>query len=302
MSIRQRAAGSNTIAESRALISHADLERELLQLFGAGRNTDLVVKVQGAMRQQDRDDAFQELLRSLSLYNPETVEAQRLAVPLPDQRTIARALLVLADRSLQHRLFEHILTTFGHKLVDPLAEILDSARGGPLYARMGALRRQLLAGVDELHLTQETRSMLTADLKKLLDDQYLLLLAEHEETVQRPRVKRLAQEVLHLVGVTFQRAFAHWPEHAERIALAISRGFSGQVELAEHPMFIRRRIVQAVAEFLWVETSSDLSGALSQLFAQRTYAGLVEEPCIELDRAVYDEFAEACWQLIAEYC
>ncbi|MGC4087103.1 MAG: hypothetical protein QM756_04205 [Polyangiaceae bacterium] len=300
------------------LISPADLEHELMLLFGAGKNTDLVVRVQGADLEQDRNDAFQELLRSLTLYNPEAIDAQRLTVPLPDQHTITRALLVLADKSLQHRLFEHILSTFGHRLIDPLAAILDSARGGPLFNRMVDLRHQLLSGVEELRLTQETRGMLEADLRKLLDDSYLALLAEHEETNQRPRVKRLAQEVLHLVGVTFQRAFARWPEHAERIALCVSRGFNGSVggvsgigsgggrighvELGEHPVFIRRRIVQAIAEFLWVETSSDLSGALTQLFAQRAYSGLVEHSQIDLDRSVYDEFAEACWQLVAERC
>jgi hypothetical protein len=289
---------------SSPLISPADVEQELLVLFGGDRNKNLVVRVQGAAHSADRSDAFQELLHSLALYNPAAVEAHGVAVEPPDARTITRALLVIADKKLQHRLFEYILSTFGRKLVDPLAEILDSGKGGPLYARMQALRSELLDGVQDLRLTQETRSVLEADLTKFLGDDYLAMLAEHEEQVQRPRVKKLAQEVLHLVGVTFQSAFRRWPEHAEHLGHSISHSFSGtgRIQLGEHPVLIRRRITQGIAEFLWVETSSDLRGALAQLFAQRAYAGLVGSQEIELARPVYNEFAEACWQLVAEYC
>ena len=289
-------------ANSSPLISPADVEHELLVLFGGDKNSNLVVRVQGAAQPEDRSDAFQALLQSLALYNPTAVEAHGVTVDPPDARTITRALLVIADKKLQHRLFEYILSTFGRKLVDPLAEILDSGRGGPLYARMKALRSQLLGGVQDLRLTLETRAMLEADLGKFLSDDYLAMLAEHEEQTQRPRVKKLAQEVLHLVGVTFQRAFQRWPEHAEHIGHSISRGFVGRIQLGEHPVLIRRRITQAIAEFLWVETSSDLRGAVAQLFGERAYSGLVGSQEIELARPVYNEFAEACWQLVAEYC
>jgi hypothetical protein len=285
-----------------ALISTADVEHELLVLFGAGKNRDLVVRVQGATHSAERSDAFQELLRSLSLYSSDISDAQGLTVAPPDAQTLTRALSVLSEARLQHRLFEYILSTFGRRLVDPLAEMLDAGEGGPLLERMVGLRSELLAGIRELGLTEETRAMLESDLAKLLADEYLSMLAEHEEKMQRPRVKKLAQEVLHLVGVTFQRAFRAWPEHAAQIGQAISRNFSTKVEIGEHPLLIRRRIVEAIAEFLWVETSSDLSGALSQLFAQRDYAGLVEGHAVDLPRAVYDEFAAACWQLVADHC
>jgi hypothetical protein len=128
------------------------------------------------------------------------------------------------------------------------------------------------------------------------------MLAEHEEKVQRPRVKQLAQEVLHLVGSTFQRAFQHWGENAVQIADSVSRRFGKKLRFGAHPTLIRSRIVEALEEFLWVETSAELSGALSQLFAQRAYSGLVAEPRVEVDRAVYRQFAEACWDIISEHC
>jgi hypothetical protein len=140
------------------------------------------------------------------------------------------------------------------------------------------------------------------DLRQLLNDDYLSMLAEHEEKVQRPRVKQLAQEVLQLVGSTFQRAFQHWHENAAQIADSVSRRFGKKLRLGAHPTLIRTRIVEALEEFLWVETSAELSGALSQLFGQRVYVGLVAEPRIEVDRSVYHDFAEACWEIIAEHC
>jgi hypothetical protein len=128
------------------------------------------------------------------------------------------------------------------------------------------------------------------------------MLAEHEEKVQRPRVKKLAQDVLQLVGATFQRAFQHWHANAGQIADAVSRRFGTRLKLGAHPALIRTRIVDALEEFLWVETSAELSGALSQLFAQKAYAGLVQAPRMQIERSVYHQFAEACWDLIAEHC
>jgi hypothetical protein len=140
------------------------------------------------------------------------------------------------------------------------------------------------------------------DLGRLLTDEYLTMLAEHEERVQRPRVKMLAQEVLQLVGATFQRAFRHWHDNAAQIAESVSRRFGARLKLGAHPTVIRTRIVDALEEFLWIETSAELSGALSQVFAQKAYEGLVQAPRIQVERAVYHEFAEACWDLIAEQC
>jgi hypothetical protein len=271
-----------------------------MRLFGASSNRNLVVRVQGADRSEERSLAFEELKRSLAMYQAVGPNVDHKIKP-PDAKTIARALSVLTQKSLQHRLFERILATFGSDLVDPLARILDLGSGGPLLTRMTELRAAMLGGIDDLHLSRETREVLLADLSRLLSDDYLTLLAEHEENAQRPRVKKLAQEVLHLVGTTFQRAFMHWPDHAERIAHSVHRRFSVTMALGEQPVALRSHIVGAIAEFLLIETSAELSGALSQLFSQREYAGLIESSEIQLSPSTYEDFAQACWEIVADY-
>ena len=278
------------------------MESELYRLFHANTNPNLVVRVQGAARSEDRQDAFRELLESLAMYGDAGSGAHPIVVKLPDSATITRALSVLSQEGLQRRLFERILATFGGKLLDPLAQILDSAAGGALNTRLTSLRDDLLQGVHDLQLSRETREILNNDLRGLLSNEYLSMLAEHEEKVQRPRAKQLVKEVLHLVGATFQRAFRGWPENAARIALTVCRIPDAKLELGEHPIVLRRRIVGAIADFLWIETGAELSGSLSQLFSQKSYAGLVDTSHIELDRATYSEFAEACWELVAEHC
>jgi len=284
------------------LVTPADVESELYRLFHAGENPNLVVRVQGAARSEDRQDAFRVLLESLAMYGNSAAEVRPIVVKLPDSATITRALSVLSQESLQRRLFERILATFGGKLLDPLAQILNSAEDGPLRARMTHLCGELLRGVQALQLTRETQEILTADLRALLSDEYLSMLAEHEEKVQRPRAKQLVKDVLHLVGTTFKLAFRGWPENAARIAQTVCRMPEAKLELGEHPIVLRRRIVGAIADFLWIETGAELSGSLSQLFSQKSYAGLVDTSHIELDRATYSEFAEACWELVAEHC
>ncbi len=285
-----------------SLVTHGDVEQTVRKLFSVVDSHDLVVRVHGAEGSAQRDDAFNELLESLAMYNGGTLQAHELRVAPPGKEAITRALSVLGQKSLQRRLFERVLLTFGRTLVDPLAEILDRAPGGPLLTHMASLRLRLFEGVGELRLTDETQQILLSDLGRLLNDEYLAMLAEHEENVQRPRVKRLAQEVLHLVGSTFQRAFRHWHENAAHIAASIHRRFGGPLQLGAHPTLIRSSIVEALEEFLWIETSAELSGALSQLFSQRAYAGLVANPTVELERKVYREFAEACWDIISEHC
>ena len=284
------------------IVTHGDVEQTIRNLFSVEDNHDLVVRVQGAGDNEQRNDAFGELLASLAMHHGGALNAAALVVAPPSTESLARALSVLGKKHLQVRLFEKILLTFGRTLVDPLAEILDRAPGGPLLTHMASLRLRLFQGVGALRLTQETQQILMGDLGRLLNDEYLTMLAEHEEKVQRPRVKKLAQEVLQLVGATFQRAFQHWHDNAGQIAESVSRRFGVRLNLGTHPALIRTRIVDALEEFLWVETSAELSGALSQLFAQKAYEGLVGEPHINLDRGVYHQFAEACWDLIVEHC
>jgi hypothetical protein len=284
------------------IVTHGDVEHTIRKLFGAADNHDVVVRVQGADDREGRNEAFAALRDSLAMYNTDVLNAAELVMAPPSQDSLARALSVLGKKHLQLRLFERILLTFGKTLVDPLAEILDRTPGGPLLTRMASLRLRLFDGVGALRLTQETQDILIGDLNRLLNDDYLTMLAEHEEKVQRPRAKKLAQEVLQLVGSTFQRAFQRWHENAGRIAESVTRRFGARLKLGAHPTLIRSRIVDALEEFLWVETSAELSGALSQLFMQKAYEGLVAERRIEVDRGVYHEFAEACWDLIAEHC
>ena len=284
------------------LVTHGDVEQTIRALFSVADNHNLVVRVQGADDSEERNEAFAELRDSLAMYCGDALEATALVVAPPSKESLTRALSVLGKKHLQLRLFERILLTFGRTLVDPLAELLDRAPGGALLSHMGSLRLRLFEGVGALRLTQETQQILMGDLARLLNDDYLTMLAEHEEKVQRPRAKKLAQEVLQLVGSTFQRAFQHWHDNAARIAESISRRFGARLKLGAHPELIRKRIVEALEEFLWVETSAELSGALSQLFAQKAYEGLVATPHIEVERGVYHQFAEACWDLIAEHC
>jgi hypothetical protein len=284
------------------VVTHGDVEHTIRTLFSAADNNDLVVRVQGAGDIEARNDAFGALLDSLAMHNGGALNATALVVAPPNKQSITRALSVLGKKHLQLRLFEKILLTFGRTLVDPLAVILDRAPGGPLLTHMASLRLRLFEGVGALRLTEETQQILMGDLGQLLNDEYLTMLAEHEEKVQRPRVKKLAQEVLQLVGSTFQRAFQHWHDNAAQISESVSRRFGERLQLGAHPMLIRTRIVDALEEFLWVETSGELSGALSQLFAQKAYQGLVTKPHIEIERGVYHEFAESCWDLIAEHC
>lgn len=286
-----------------SVVTHRDVERTVRSLFGSGgESSDLVVRVHGAGDTEQRNDAFNELLASLAMYNGGTLQASELRVAPPNEAAIVRALTVLSQRHLQRQLFERVLLTFGRTLVDPLAEILDRAPGGPLLTHMATLRLRLFENVGELRLTRETRQILMGDLERLLNDDYLSMLAEHEEKVQRPRVKKLAQEVLQLVGSTFHRAFAQWQRNAEQIAASIVRRFGGPIQLGAHPTIIRDRIVDALEEFLWIETSAELSGALAQLFGQKAYFGLVEGPAPLLERGVYRQFAEACWEIISEHC
>ena len=137
-------------------------------------------------------------------------------------------------------------------------------------------------------------------MRKLLSDDYLAMVAEHEERVQRPRVTRLAQEVLRLIGGTFRRALLRWPDHADRIAGSISRRLGSDVDLRDIPVILREQITAGVEEFLWVETSTEIEGALRALFAQHQSAVTVAPAPLERD--AYREFAGACWQIIADNC
>lgn len=272
-------------------ISTRDVEAEVERLFG----TDgLVVRVHSDDPSQSaRDSAFAELLESLRMYG----YTDSATVETPGADAIHRALSVLSNDHLQRQLFQKILLTFGGRIVNPLVAILETARG--VRGRMDDLRTSLLTGVRQLKISAETANLLRDDLEKLLTPEYLDMLAEHEEKVQRPLAEKLAQDVLHLIGATFQRAFRKWPEHARLIAESVARRMGGRVSLRTSPAVIRDRIIEGIEDFLWVETSNELDGALRQLLARCDWSRLVDKPPPEIDKSVYREFAEECWSLVS---
>ena len=72
------------------------------------------------------------------------------------------------------------------------------------------------------------------------------------------------------------------------------------MRLREIPVLLRTHITDGIEEFLWVETSNDIEGALHPLFAEhRAVMPVALQP---LERETYREFAAACWSIIAEYC
>lgn len=272
-------------------ISTRDVEEEIERLFG----TDgVVVRVHtDDPSRSARDSAFRELLDSLKMYGYTDVAT----VEAPGAESIAKALAVLAKDHLQRQLFQKILLTFGGRVVNPLVALLDSSTD--VRDRMQGLRKSLLASVGQLKISAETASLLREDLQRLLTSDYLDMLAEHEEKVQRPLAEKLAQDVLHLIGATFQRAFRKWPEHARRIAESVARRMGGRVSLRTSPAVIRDRIIEGIEDFLWVETSNELDGALRQLLARCDWSRLVDKPPPEIDKSVYREFAEECWSLVS---
>ena len=272
-------------------ISTRDVEEEIERLFG----TDgVVVRVHSDDPSRSaRDSAFRELLESLKMYGYTDVAT----VEAPGAESIAKALAVLAKDHLQRQLFQKILLTFGGRVVNPLVALLDSSTD--VRDRMQGLRKSLLASVGQLKISAETASLLREDLQRLLTSDYLDMLAEHEEKVQRPLAEKLAQDVLHLIGATFQRAFRKWPEHARLIAESVARRMGGRVSLRTSPAVIRDRIIEGIEDFLWVETSNELDGALRQLLARCDWSRLVDKPPPEIDKSVYREFAEECWSLVS---
>lgn len=282
-------------------VSQADVEAEITRLFGGSNPSGLVIRVHGEGGTGGRTEAFRELLSSLAMYEYPGLE-EEITVKPPDATVIAKALSVLGTPQLRRRVFERILLTFGKRIVDPLGKILDTTPEGKLFARMSHLRESIMTWIGELKLTYETQKVLTDDLRKLLTNEYFTTLVEHEEKIQRPRVAELAQQILQLVGNTFERAFRHWPNHASIIATAVARRLGPKLTLRESPLVIRERIIEGIEEYLWIETSMELNGALKQLFSQPQYHGIIAEGAPELKRETYRQFAEACWDIIAENC
>jgi hypothetical protein len=281
------------------IVTPADVEREIVRLFGDPAQSSLVIRVHDA-DESARVEAFRELLDSLEMYGIAT-DGEILVSP-PDHDALTRALSVLSLPRLKRKLFARILTTIGKHIVEPLAAILETTPGGALHQRMLALRGHLIGWVGELKLTHETQRMLTDDLARLFSDEYLTLLAEHEEKVQRPRVAQLAQDILRLIASVFAAAFRRWPDHARTIAATISRRMDARLSLRQSPTAIREHIISGIQEFLWIETGTEIAGATQQLFLQPCYAGISDSGPPEINRETYREFAEACWDIVSRNC
>lgn len=282
-------------------VSPDDVEQEITRLFGDPEETGLVITIHGEDGTVDgRSEAFQELLSSLALYD--FAEKNDISVKPPDLETMTKALSVLGQPHVKRRLFERILLTFGKKMVDPLGKILDTTPEGLLFERMTDLRATVLTWIRDLEVTQETQEILADDIRKLLSDDYLTMLADHEEKIQRPKVTDLAQQILHIIGSTFQRAFRSWPEHARTIAESVTRRMGSKLSLSQSPVVIKQRIIEGIEEYLWIETSTELEAVLAQMFQQPQYLGIIAAGPPQVERETYREFSEACWDIVSENC
>ncbi|HSN97448.1 MAG TPA: hypothetical protein VLS89_04085, partial [Candidatus Nanopelagicales bacterium] len=192
------------------LITDSHIRDELQRLFDAGPDAGLVIRVYGENSLAGSAEAvatFRELFASLRMYDTSPKDkTSEILVDAPNKTTITSALSVLGKEEHQKRILDYILTTFGRRLIDPLAEILDTTPTGTVMARLRVTRDLMLAHISDLRMTPETQQIISEDLRKLLTDDYLFMLAEHEERVQRPRVAQLAQRILRLIGSTFHRA------------------------------------------------------------------------------------------------
>lgn len=284
-------------------VKSEDVERVVRKLFVPEDENDLIITVLGDDSSEDRADAFRELLESLSLYDDRYRDQGEFVVEPPSREDLARGLAILGQPHLQRKLLQRVLFTFGKRIIDPLGSLLTTSdkEHSSTIDRLTALRERIMGETQSIILSAEVREILVGDLEKTLTDEYLTMLAEHEELVQRPRAQELVQEILQIIGTTFQQAFQHWPEHAEMIAAAVSRRVGNKVDLRQNPVVIRDRIVEGIEEFLWYETGTEIAGALRQLLSQNCYEGLVTGPYPELSRSSYRQFAKACWSLIEQY-
>jgi hypothetical protein len=234
--------------------------------------------------------ALRDLVRALDARAP---GEEQSALDL-DDASLAAAICTLARERHRRRLLVSALTSVGRRLIDPLADILETSIGGGAPLRLARLREVVLAHVGNTALTQETRQILGDDLRKLLDDAYLAMLADHEERVQRPKVEALAHQVFRVVGGVFGEALARIPEHAARIAhdVVADAGARPPVDA------LRRRIVDELEGYFFEQTHVSLEADVTSLFAAQP--GLVAARPPALERGAFRETAEACWDVLAE--
>lgn len=271
--------------------------REVHRLFDAGPESGLTIRVYGDPGEPP-DDAFREMIDSLRMHDEGWRRDGVLVGRAPTQAALARAIGVLAREPQRRRVLEHVLTSFGHRLVDPLGDTLDDAPPGSVAGRLSMMRDLFLAQIAELRLTPDVQRTLGDDVRGLLSDTYLRLLAETEEQVERPRVRRLVREVLRVLGTIFRRALEALPGEVDRLAGAVAERLRGEHPLKELPARVRRALTDELSAWLWASTSAELSGALRSLFARHADG---VEPTL-LPQEAYRELADHCWGVIASCC
>ncbi len=286
-----------------SIVDPGDVRAAIEHLFDAGVDNGLVIRVYGESDSHSPAamDTFREMLASLKMHDdPTRGVLSDEPVPTPNRAAIAKAVNLLASEVVQRGVLDHVLTTFGRRLIDPLGALLDRTPEGTLMARLTMLRDIFVAQVTGLHLTGESQQMITGDIRRMMNDAYLAKIAENEETVQRPRVRRLAQQVLQIVGAIFRTALRRFPERSDQVVDGICSRLPDRLRLKAIPPLVHTLVVNAIQNYLWEETSGPLEAELSPLFAE--WERVVAHAPVALTRDAYQEFAEAAWTLIEKHC
>lgn len=242
--------------------------------------------------------AISELTRSMQLYTGGS-DVATARVSAPSAQLLRNAVRVLADPSVRRRTLGAALTIFGRRVTAPLDRVLSSRDAGPA-ARLRVYRAKILASLDDLRLSHETVKMLRNDLNATLSDAYLDLLGENEDKVLRPRMTELAHRVLDVLGGSFHRALDRFATNADNISGRIVRQMPESMTLSELPSHLKAGFVAAVADYLAVETSTEIEGSLRVLSGQYEDVVPPEQP-LAFSEDWYRDVAIECWKVIAAY-
>jgi len=255
----------------------------------AGPDTGLVIRVYGEDEGGPAADAaFREMLASLRMYDDRFGRPAVVKVQAPTRASLARAMAVLGreEAPAPHpRPGAHHLRPAPHRSARRPARP-HPRRLAPAPPRL--MRDIFLTQVADLRLTPESQQILADDLRKLLSEDYLAMIAEHEERVQRPRVTHLARRCSGSSAALPPRAPALARPRRRHRRLHRPPGH-GDVGLRDLPLLLREQITAGIEEFLWVETSTEIQGALRSLFAEHRSAVTVDPA--PLEREAYREFA-----------
>lgn len=302
----------STTARPAGLIDDGQIEAWVRATFGASEvdGVRVVVKVDGravgertggpALRASDpaMRAAIRELTQSFAMHGG-SIAPGDTRVGAPPAATIRTALRALTDPEARRRALGAALSIFGRRVVAPLEALLTSRQASPA-ARLAMFREQLRAQVAALPLASETQRILRTDLDAMLTDEYLAMLADNEERTLRPRLTELARRVLDVLAGTFHRALDRFDANVDAVGDRVVRRIPPQMPLRDLPGALKRGFVDAVADYLTVETGSELRGALATL--SRQYADVVPAgESLAFADEWYADLAVACWDVIAQF-